>query len=59
MQLLYVQKNKKSSAESSIGKDESEEVASVTETINDQTNSLVEPSDVLDSEPSEIQESHK
>ena len=47
------------SAESSIGKDESEEVASVPETINDQTNSLVESPAVLDSEPSEIQKSHK
>ena len=47
------------SAESSIGKDESEEDASAPETINDQTNSLVEPPAVLDSEPSEIQESHK
>ena len=47
------------SAESSIGKDESEEVASVPETINDQTNSLVESPAILDSEPSEIQKSHK
>ncbi len=47
------------SAESSIGKDETEEVASVPETINDQTNSPVEPPALLDSEPSEIQESHK
>ena len=47
------------SAESSIGKDELEEDTSVPETINDQTSSQVEYSDVLDSEPSDIQESHK
>jgi len=47
------------SAESSIGKDDSEEDTSILETINDQTNSQVESPDVLDSEPSDIQESHK
>ena len=47
------------SAESSIGKDELEEDTSVPEIINDQTSSQVEYSDVLDSEPSDIQESHK
>ena len=47
------------SAESSIGKDELEEDTGVPETIIDQTNSQVEYSDVLDSEPSDIQESHK
>ena len=47
------------SAESSIGKDELDEDTSVPETINDQTNSLVESPAVLDSEPSQIQESHK
>ena len=47
------------SAESSISKDESEEDTGVPETINDQTNSRVESPDVLDSEPSDIQESYK
>ena len=47
------------SAESSISKDELEEDTSVTKTINEQTNSQVESPDVLDSEPSDIQESHK
>ena len=47
------------SAESSKGKDESEEDNSVPKTINEQTNSQVESPYVLDSEPSDIQESHK
>ena len=47
------------SAESSIGKDESEEGTSVSEITNDQTNSQVESPDALDSEPSDIQDSHK
>ena len=47
------------SAESSIGKDESEEDTSLQETINDQTNSQVESPNVLNSEPSDIQELHK
>jgi len=47
------------SAESSIGKDESAEDTSMSETITDQTNSQIEPPAVLDSEPSEIQESQK
>ena len=47
------------SAESSIGKSELEEDNSVPKTINEQTNSQVESPDVLDSEPSDIQESHK
>ena len=47
------------SAESSIGKDELEKDTSVPETINEQTNSQVESPDVLDSEPSDIQESQK
>ena len=47
------------SAESSIGKDDSEEDTSVPETINEQTNSQVDSPYVLDSEPSDIQESHK
>lgn len=47
------------SAESSTSKDELEEDTSVTKTINEQTSSQVESPDVLDSEPSDIQESHK
>ena len=47
------------SAESSIDKDELEEDTSVPKTINEQTNTQVESPDVLDSEPSDIQESHK
>ena len=47
------------SAESSVGKDESQEDTSVSEIINDQTNSQVESPDALDSELSDIQESHK
>ena len=47
------------SAESSIGKDESEEDPSVPEAVNDQTNSQIGSPAVLDSESSEIQESHK
>ena len=47
------------SAESSIGKDELEKDTSVPKTINEQTNSQVESPDVLGSEPSDIQESHK
>ena len=58
MQLLYAQK-RRVSAESSIDKDELEEDTSVPKTINEQTNTQVESPDVLDSEPSDIQESHK
>ena len=47
------------SAESSIGKDELEKDTSVPKTINEQTNSQIGSPAVLDSEPSEIQESHK
>ena len=47
------------SAESSIAKDELEKDTSVPETINVQTDSKVESLDVLDYEPSDIQESHK
>jgi len=47
------------SAESSIGKDQLEQDTSVPETINEQANSQVESPDVLNSEPSDIQESHK
>ena len=47
------------SAESSIGKDELEKDTSVPKTINEQTNSQIGSPAVLDSEPSEIQKSHK
>ena len=40
-------------------KDELEKDTSVPETINEQTNSQVDSAYVLDSEPSDIQESHK
>lgn len=47
------------SAESSAGKNDSVQDTSMSEIINDQTNSQTESSAVLDSEPSEIQESPK
>ena len=46
------------SAESPIGKVESVKDTSVPETINNHTNSHIEPSAVLDSEPSDIQETY-
>ena len=56
---VRAKKIRRVSAESSVGKDEAEEDTNVPETINDTSNSPVEPSAVLDSEPSEIQEPHK